>query len=163
MPTHVYIPPRTPPKWYDRIMVHPFDNAIGLLCLLFGGLMVVALASHGGYTPSTSMMRLPPYIGFSTSACLAVGGVLSLTGLHWWGEMVSRGWHVERAGWLFVTAGLAGYGIAVVYHFPSATVTWLVPLLLGSAAFLRFLSLVYIERNTRHTLSVVRQESRGNE
>lgn len=163
MPTHVYLPQRNPARWYDRLLVHPFDNAIGLICALFGALMVLALASSGEYNPSTSMMRLPPHIGFITSSCLAVGGVLSLVGLHWYGETVSRGWHLERSGWLFVTAGLGGYGLAVGYFFPEATVTWLVPGLLSVAAFLRFLSLVYIERNTRHTLTVVRKETRGND
>ena len=161
MPTHVYHPTRNPATWYDRILVHPFDNAIGLLCFLFGALMVAALASNGGYSPSSSMMRLPVYIGFLTSSCLAIGGWLSLLGLHWTGEAVSRGWHIERAGWLFVTGGLAGYGVSVAVHFPESTIAWLVPGVLAAAAFIRFLSLLFIERNTRITLAAVREETRG--
>lgn len=161
MPTHVYIPSRTPPRWFDRIMVHPFDNAVGFLCFAFGALMVAALASGGWYNPSSSMMRLPAHIGFVVSSCLSTGGVLSLVGLHWTGETVSRGWHIERFGWLFVTAGLAGYAIAVAWHFPGSTTSWLVPGVLALAAFLRFLSLIFIERNTRRTLTAVREESRG--
>jgi hypothetical protein len=163
MPTHVYIPIRTPPRWYDRVMVHPFDNAVGLLCVLFGALMAVAFASSGGYNPSSSMMRLPAHIGFVVSACLALGGVLSLVGLHWTGETVSRGWHIERTGWMLVTAGLAGHAIAVAYFFPSATASWLTPGILSAAALLRFLSLFLIERNTRTTLAAVREETRGAE
>lgn len=161
MPTHVYIPPRTPPRWYDRVMVHPFDNAVGMLCFLFGLLMVAALSSGGAYNPSSSMMRLPAHIGFITSSCLMVGGVMALTGLHWIGETVSRGWHIERTGWLAITAGLAGYAIAVAWHFTASTTSWLIPAILALAAFLRFLSLIFIERNTRRTLVEVREESRG--
>lgn len=163
MPTHVYMPTRNPARWYDRLLVHPFDNAIGVLCFLFGALMVAALASGGAYNPSSSMMRLPAHIGFVVSSCLSLGGVLSLVGLHWIGETVSRGWHIERFGWLFVTAGLAGYGIAVAFHFPGATSSWMVPLGLAAASLLRFLSLIFIERNTRTTLAAVREESRGTE
>ncbi|CAN7465809.1 hypothetical protein LJR013_003186 [Pseudarthrobacter oxydans] len=161
MPTHVYIPSRNPPRWYDRLLVHPFDNAIGVLCILFGALMVAALASGGGYNPSSSMMRLPVYIGFIVSSCIALGGILSLVGLHWIGETVSRGWHIERFGWLFVTAGLAGYAIAVAWHFPSSTTSWMIPGVLAAAAMLRFVSLILIERNTRTTLAAVREETRG--
>jgi hypothetical protein len=161
MPTHVYIPPRNPPRWFDRVLVHPFDNAVGVLCLAFGLLMVAAMLSEGSYNPSASMMRLPPQVGFVTSACLVAGGVLSLVGLHWDGETVSRGWHIERAGWLFISGGLAGFGIAVAHFFPHSTTTWLIPLVLSAAAFLRFLSLVFIEKNTRKTLTEVREESRN--
>jgi hypothetical protein len=163
MPTHVYQPIRNPANWFDRLLVHPFENVIGVICFLFGALMVAALTSNGGYNPSSSMMRLPAYIGFLTSSCLAVGGALSLLGLHWIGETVSRGWHIERVGWLFVTGGLAGYGVSVGVHFPSSTIAWLVPSLLAVAAFLRFLSLLLIERNTRSTLAAVREETRGAE
>jgi hypothetical protein len=142
-------------------MVHPFDNAVGLLCLLFGVLMAVALLTRGGYNPSSSLMRLPPLIGFVVSACLTLGGALSLVGLHWTGDTVSRGWHIERAGWLFVTGGLAGFGAAVAWFFPGSTNSWLLPGVLALAAFVRWLSLILLERNTRRTLAVVQKESRG--
>lgn len=163
MPTHVYQPTRNPPRWWDRVMVHPFDNAVGLLCLLFGALMAYALTTGGGYNPSSSMMRLPPLIGFVVSACLTVGGVLSLVGLHWTGDTVSRGWHLERGGWLFVTAGLAGMGGAIAWFFPASTNSWLLPSILALAAFVRWLSLIFLERNTRRTLAVVQGEARGQE
>lgn len=160
MPTHVYLPTRNPPTWYDRLLVHPFDNAVGFLCFAFGALIAAAFLSGGAYVPSSSIEKLPMHIGFVVSSCLATGGVLSLLGLHWTGETVSRGWHIERFGWLFVTAGLAGYGIAVAWHFPGSTASWLIPGVLATAAFLRFLSLIFIERNTRRTLTAVREESR---
>lgn len=160
MPSHVYIPVRNPPRWYDRVMVHPFDNAVGVLCILFGAVMLLALTVED-YHPSSSLLRMPQWIGFAVSASISVGGVLSLLGLHWTGESVSRGWHLERFGWLGVAAGLGGYGVAILFHFPGSTTSWLIPLVLTVAAFLRFLSLVFIERNTRRTLTAVQDEIRG--
>lgn len=160
MPSHVYIPVRNPPRWYDRVMVHPFDNAVGVLCILFGSVMLLALTVED-YHPSSSLLRMPQWIGFAVSASISVGGILSLTGLHWTGETVSRGWHIERFGWLGVAAGLGGYGVAILFHFPGATTSWLIPLVLAFAAFVRFLSLVLIERNTRRTLTAVHEELRG--
>lgn len=162
MPTHVYHPSRTPATWYDRVLVHPFDNAVAILASIFGFSLLAAL-THYGFSPSASMMRLPAWVAVAVAAGCAVGGPLSLIGLHWTGETVSRGWGIERIGWLLVTGGLAGYAIAVGWNFPGSLYSWLVPTILALGAILRFISLVLIERNTRRTLSVVREERRESE
>lgn len=159
MPTHVYHPSRTPASWYDRILVHPFDNGVATLTAIFGLVMLVAL-SRQGFNPSTSMMRLPVPGATAVALGCAAGGPLALIGLHWTGETVSKGWALERFGWLLVTGGLGGYAIAVAWNFPGSLYSWLVPAILAACALLRFISLVLIERNTRRTLSAVREERR---
>lgn len=160
MPTHVYIPRHTRLTWYDRVLVHPMDNAVAVLAAVFGFTMLVALARQG-FNPSASMLRLPHLVAAVVAVCCAAGGVLSLLGLHWRGETVSRGWAIERAGWLCITGGLAAYGISVGWNFPGSLYSWLVPALLALGAFLRFISLILLERNTRQTLTQVREEQRG--
>ena len=162
MPTHVYHPSRTPATWYDRILVHPFDNAVALLGTIFGLVMLMALTRYG-FNPSASMMRLPAWVATAVALGCAAGGPLALIGLHWVGETVSKGWALERVGWLLTAGGLGGYAIAVAWNFPGSLYSWLVPAILALGAILRFISLVLIERNTRRTLSVVREERRESE
>lgn len=162
MPTHVYHPTRTPPTWWDRILVHPFDNVMGALSTIFGVVMLVALTRYG-FNPSPSLMRLPAWLVTAVAIACTLGGPMALVGLHWSGETVSRGWSIERVGWLLVAGGLSGYTLSVAYNFPGSLFSWLVPALIAVGAFLRFISLVLIERNTRLTLSEVRKEQRGQE
>lgn len=160
MPTHVYQPTRAPATWYDRILVHPLENSVAVLSFSFGILILLGLIRYG-FNPSSSMMRMPVPVATAVALSLALGGLLSLLGLHWIGETVSNGWAIERAGWLAVTGGLAGYGIAVGWNFPTSLGSWMVPAILAVGTLLRFVSLILIERNTRRTLHVVREESRG--
>jgi hypothetical protein len=162
MPTHVYHPSRTPANWLDRILVHPFDNGVAVLTTIFGVTMAAALVTYG-FNPSTSMMRLPVWVATAVTFGCVAGGPLALLGLHWTGETVSKGWAIERLGWLLVVGGLGGYAIAVAWNFPGSLYSWLVPAILAACGLLRFVSLVLIERNTRRTLSVVREEQRESE
>lgn len=162
MPTHVYHPLHSPPRWYDRLLVHPWDNIFAVLTTVLGLLMVAALARQG-FVPSASIGKMPGGISLALALCCIVGGPLTLTGLHWTGDTVSRGWALERLGWLSVAGGLGGLSICIAYNYPSSVYTWLLPGAIAVGAVLRFVSLVLIERNTRRTLTVVRGQQEESE
>ena len=152
MPTHVYQPSRNPPRWGDRLMVHPLDSTAAFIALLFGAFVALSLLVPE-FIPSKSMDRMPWPVVVLVSGFLGTGGAVAVTGLNWWGDNVSTGWALERFGWLLVTGGLLTYGISVAWHYTDSVFSWLVPLILGAGSLLRALSILLIERGVRRTLS----------
>lgn len=157
MPTHVYQPHRNPPTWLDRLLVHPMDTIVALIALVFGALVAVSLA-FPGFIPSLSMDRMPTLAVVPVSATLFSGGFLSLVGLNWQGEDVSKGWALERFGWLLAAGGFVTYAISVSWHYPTSAFSWGLPLLLGSGCILRIWSIALIERSMRRTIAKVKGE-----
>lgn len=155
MPSHVYHPLNDPPTWWDRVLVHPLDNAVALLSFLFGITAGSALL-FPQYVPSTSMDNMPSAVVAAVALFLAAGGVLEILGLHWWGDVVSDGWAFERFGWLLSVGGFTTYAVAVAISYPNSTYAWGVPLVLSLGCLLRFWSVVKIERSTRRLIAEVR-------
>lgn len=112
MPTHVYRPLRNPPTWFDRLMVHPLDTTVAAVCLVFAALLLASTLFEG-FVPSRSLEEMPQYIRAALSLAFLGGGVLVLVGLNWMGEVVSKGWALERFGWLLSAGGFVGYSISV--------------------------------------------------
>lgn len=156
MPTHVYKPLRYPPTWWDRLLVHPLDTITAVIALLFA-LLLGAGAVIPGFEPSPSLEELPFYIGASLTLWFAAAGFLILIGLNWQGEEVSRGWALERFGWLLAAGGFLGYSISVGFYSPGSLFAWGIPLALAAGSMLRYRSVVLIERTTRRTLEEVRR------
>lgn len=156
MPTHVYHPTRVPPSLWDRILVHPLDNTASVISVLFGMTAVGALL-FPGFIPSASMDQMPDLLVVTVSVFLVVGGLLELFGLHWWGDVVSQGWALERTGWLLSFGGFVTYAVSVSWHYPHSLYAWGVPLMLGMGCLLRFWSVVKIERSTRRMIAEVRK------
>lgn len=148
MPTHVYHPSRNPPRFIDRLLVHPFDNIIATLSILYGVLLLLA-GFWGGEGPSPSFDQVPDWLAILVGAFATSGGVLALTGLHWSGNDVSRGWAFEKFGWILALAAFTSYVIAVLYVFPGSVLAWATPACLALGMGLRLVSLVLIERNER--------------
>lgn len=90
MPTHVFQPIRNPPRWWDRLLVHPLDTTVAVIAVLFGVLVVLSLVAPD-YVPSKSMDRMPWPVVILVSGFLGTGGVMALTGLNWWCDNVSPG------------------------------------------------------------------------
>lgn len=157
MPTHVYQPTRNPPSWIDRLLVHPMDTTVAILSLLFGLLAAVSLFAPA-FIPSKSMDQMPILVVILVSSFLAAGGVLSVIGLNWSGDDVSTGWALERFGLLLSGGGFIAYAITVSWHYPASIFSWIVPLVLGLGGFLRFASVLMIERHTRRTIAEVNGE-----
>lgn len=156
MPTHVYKPLRYPPTWWDRLMVHPLDTMAAVIALLFA-IFLGASALAPGFKPSPSLEELPFYIGIVLALWFAAAGTLVLIGLNWQGEEVSRGWALERFGWLLSAGSFLGYSLSVGFYRPESLFSWGVPLALAVGSVLRFWSVVLIERSTRRTLEEVRE------
>lgn len=155
MPTHVYKPTRYPPNWWDRLMVHPLDTTVAVVALMFALLLGLG-ACIPDFQPSASVEELSAVGGIILALAFAAAGVLVLVGLNWHGEEVSKGWALERFGWLLVAGGFIGYAISVCVYRPDSLFSWGVPLALSIGALLRFWSIVLIERTTRRTLAEVR-------
>ena len=158
MPTHVFQPSRNPPRWWDRLLVHPLDTTVAVIAVLFGVLMVLSLIAPE-YTPSKSMDRMPWPVAILVSGFLGTGGVMALAGLNWFGDNVSTGWKLEQFGWWLAAGGFATYAISVSWHYPESQFSWGVPLFLGIGATVRAISIVMIERSVRMTLREVEEHT----
>lgn len=158
MPTHVFQPVRNPPRWTDRLFVHPFDMAVAVVAIVFGVLVAMSLIVPD-FIPSKSMDRMPWYLVILVSGFLGTGGVLALVGLNWNGDNVSRGWGVEQFGWWLAAGGFGTYSLSVVWHYPGSAFAWAVPLALGIGAILRAVSVILIERGVRATLKEVEERT----
>lgn len=155
MPTHVFHPTNNPPTLWDRMLVHPLDNAVGAISVLFGLTAGMSLVVSG-FSPSASVDDMPWGVIFALSVFLLAGGIMALVGLHWTGDTVSDGWALERFGWLLSSAGFIVYTIAVYSSFPNSMYSWGVPLMLSLGCALRVWSVVRIERGTRQMIREVR-------
>lgn len=155
MPTHVYQPLRNPPNWRDRLLVHPLDTTVAVVAVFFGVLVALSLFVPE-FIPSKSMDKMPWPVIVLVSGFLGSGGLLALVGLNWWGDTVSRGWALERFGWLLATGGFTTYAISVSWHYPASVFAWGVPLALAAGCLLRFVSIVRIEKSVRQTLAEVK-------
>ncbi|MCC3266673.1 hypothetical protein [Arthrobacter gengyunqii] len=156
MPTHIYQPTRNPPSWWDRLLVHSMDSTVAGVFLIFGALAAISLLAPD-FIPSKSMDQMPLLVVILVSVFLAAGGVLSIIGLNWPGD-VSTGWALERFGLLLSAGGFIAYAISVSWHYPESVFAWVVPLLLGLGGLLRCLSVLMIERHTRRTIAEVKGE-----
>ena len=156
MPTHVYQPTHTPPTWRDRILVHPLDTIVAGGAILLSVLVLISVLVPG-FIPSQSMDRMPLFIVVAVSGFLGTGGLLALIGLNWQGDSVSKGWAIERLGWLLAAGGFATYAITVYWHYPHSVFSWIFPLILAIGATTRCWSVALIERDMRHSIA----ESKG--
>lgn len=155
MPTHVYQPLRNPPTWWDRLMVHPVDATVAALVYFMGLLSAVSVLLPS-FVPSLSMEEMPLILRAVIAAFLILGGLFILIGLNWIGDEVSRGWAIERFGWLLAAGGLFTYGLSVLTTFPGSAFSWGVPLFIAVGSLLRFVSIIKIERNTRQVIAEVK-------
>lgn len=153
MPTHVYHPEHNPPTWRDRLLVHPMDATVAGIAILFAILVGMSLIIPG-LIPSKSMDKMPLVISILVAAFLGAGGLLALIGLNWQGEVISKGWALERLGWLLAAGGFATYAITVSWHYPGSVFSWVVPLALGVGAGLRCWSVALIERGMKESLAI---------
>ncbi|UTM47040.1 hypothetical protein [Glutamicibacter mysorens] len=154
MPTHVFQPSRNPPRWWDRLLVHPLDMTVAVVAVIFG-LLVIASLFIPEFIPSKSMDKMPDPVIILVSGFLGTGGVLSLVGLNWWGDKVSHGWSIEQFGWWLAAGGFATYAISVAWHYPGSAFSWGVPLSLGLGSVIRAVSIIMIEQSVRRTLAEV--------
>lgn len=137
-------------------MVHPLDTTVALVALVFSLLLALSVV-FDDFKPSSSLEDMPTYICAAMALAFAAGGTLVLVGLNWMGEEVSRGWALERFGWLLAAGGFIGYAIAVSWHHPSSVFSWGIPTALALGSLLRFWSIILIERSTRRTIAEVRR------
>lgn len=155
MPTHVYLPLRDRPTWWDRLLVHPMDSTAAVIVCYMGFLSGLSVV-YPGFTPSQAMDAMPVSLRIMSALFMVAGGLLALTGLYWFGDVVSRGWAIERFGWLLAAGALVTYGGCVLTEFPESSFAWGVPLFLAGGSLLRFISILKIERNTRQVLAQVK-------
>ncbi|WP_315913570.1 hypothetical protein [Arthrobacter sp. lap29] len=155
MPTHVYQPLRNPPSWRDRLLVHPMDTTVALVAIVFAVLVALSILVPE-FIPSKSMDKMPWAVVILVSGFLGTGGLLALIGLNWAGDNVSKGWALERLGWLLAAGGFITYALSVSWHYPASVFSWGVPLSLGAGAALRCWSIVLIEKSTRRTIAEVK-------
>lgn len=155
MPDRSFIPTHEPAKWWERVLMHPFENVFALLAGMFSFLAFLASVSHT-VTPSKSMDTLPPVLLLVISCVLAAGSVLTLVGLHWPGEKISVGWNLEKLGWAGSLCGLLCYTIVLYAEFPGSVFSWMIPLMFCVGAVLRIVALILIERATRRAIREIK-------
>lgn len=146
MPQHVYLPTRQPPKWYDRVLVHPMDHAAALIAAVYGVCLSILFPATG-QLPSDSFADLPEWIVFGSGLFLMLGGVLVILGHHWSDEMVSRGWGIEQGGWTFAGGGFVA--LALSFGFTGNFTGIVLAGALGLGSCLRWLSLVLMRGGAR--------------
>lgn len=154
MPNHVYHPVRNPPRWWDRLLVHPLDTTVAVVAVIFGLIVILSLFLPD-FTPSKSMDKMPGPIIVLVSGFLGTGGLLALVGLNWSGDNVSTGWALEQFGWWLAAGGFATFALSVSWHYPGSMFSWGIPLALGVGSVLRAVSIIMIERGVRRTLKEV--------
>ena len=98
-------------------------TTVTLVAVFFGVLVALSLFVPE-FIPSKSMDKMPWPVIVLVSGFLGSGGLLALVGLNWWGDMVSRGWALERFGWLLATGGFTTYAISVSWHYPASVFAW---------------------------------------
>lgn len=155
MPTHVFHPTNTPPTLWDRLLVHPLDNAVATISVLAGLTAGLSLLVPG-FAPSKALGVMPWGIIMGLGVFLLAGGIMAILGLHWLGDTVSDGWALERFGWLLSFAGFIVYTISIYTTSPTSMYGWGLPLVLGLGCALRVWAVVRIERSTRRMLLEVR-------
>ncbi|MGP5071654.1 hypothetical protein ACTXI0_04520 [Arthrobacter rhombi] len=137
------------------MLVHPLDTTVAVVAVFFGVLVALSLFVPE-FIPSKSMDKMPWPVIVLVSGFLGTGGLLALVGLNWWGDSVSRGWALERFGWLLAAGGFTTYAISVSWHYPESLFSWCVPIALAAGCLLRFVSIVRIEKSVRRTLAEVK-------
>lgn len=155
MPAHVYKPLKDPPALWERILVHPLETTVLVAALVVGALVVASLAP-GSFTPSQALKELPLVVVITVSTLLLVGAWLGTVGLFWVGDTVSTGWELERWGWILLCGGFQTYAGSVIILYPHSVFSWGLPAALGLGCFLRFVSVLLLERNTRRMIAQVR-------
>lgn len=149
-----YHPIYTPPRWWERILIHPMENVLAVLALTSGAIIIAGiLIDH--FQPSRSMADMPWLLVLLCGAFTGVGGILALTGLHWRDtSAINTAWGIERTGWILSAGGFFVYAIAVAMSFPNSVFSWLIPTGLGIASSLRAVSLLMIWLMARRKLGV---------
>lgn len=145
MPRHQYVPDPRIPGWLNRLLAHPFENAVAVVALFFGiTLFIVAVSDE--VVPSKALDNL----SFGLSALMGVtaffGAAGTLIGAHWWGENLGKGWIIERSGLAGLSSFYLVYGVSVVYSFPDSWFSWLQPIILGGACAVRVIALTLTKR-----------------
>lgn len=149
-----YHPIYTPPRWWERILIHPVENALAVLAIIFGVVMAASIPIEH-FQPSASIADMPWPIVAICAGFVGLGGVTSVIGLHWHdSQAINRAWGVERTGWILSAGGFFVYAIAVAISYPNSVFSWLVPAGLGIASSLRAISLLVIWLVARRKLGV---------
>lgn len=149
MPNHVYQPKHSPPTWVDRVLVHPMETTVIAASVFFGAVVGLSILVPG-FVPSASMHKMPLLVVALVGASLIAGGVLSIVGLHWHGQL-AKGWAIERFGWLLSFGGFSAFGATVFLFYPNSIFSWGIPLVLGLGCLLRIWSVSRIESTFRLT------------
>ena len=149
MPNHVYQPRHSPPTWVDRVLVHPMETTVIIASVSFGAAVSLSMLVPG-FVPSASMDKMPLLVVILVALSLVAGGVLSLVGLHWSGQL-AKGWAIERFGWLLSFGGFSAFGATVLLFYPTSFFSWGIPLVLGLGCLLRIWSVSRIESTFRLT------------
>lgn len=157
MPKHQYVPDPRLPNWANRLLAHPFENTIAVLSIMFGAALIVA-AFVPELVPSKSMENLEPMSALFLAVINAVGGIVTLIGVHWRSDNIGLGWVIERSGLLVAGAGLGAYGISVIYSYPASWFSWGQPFGLALACGLRVAALTITKRWTRLSKEALRNE-----
>lgn len=149
MPNHVYQPKHSPPTWVDRVLVHPMETTVIAASFSFGTLVSLSILVPG-FVPSASMDKMPLMVVILVGLSLIIGGVLSIVGLHWQGQL-AKGWAIERFGWLLSFGGFGAFAATVFLFYPASMFSWGIPLVLGLGCLLRIWSVSRIESTFRLT------------
>lgn len=157
MPKHQYVPDPRIPGWANRILAHPFENTIAVLSIAFGIALIVD-AFVPGIIPSKSMDELEPMSALLLAIINAVGGVVTLIGVHWRSDNIGLGWVIERSGLLVIGTGLVAHGMVVLYSYPGSWLSWGQPIVLALACGLRVAALTITKRWTRLSKEALRNE-----
>lgn len=152
MPNHVYQPKHSPPTWVDRLLVHPMETTVIAASVFFGSIVALSMFVSE-FVPSASMDKMPFIVVMLVAIFLIAGGVLSLVGLHWAGVEVTKGWAIERFGWLLSFGGFGAFAASVSWHYPNSFFSWGIPFILCLGCLLRIWSIARIERAMRLTLA----------
>jgi hypothetical protein len=157
LPNNIYLPTRTSPRWSDRLLVHPYENIIAAISLVLG-LLLAVVGPLTGATFANGAAFLPDWIDTPAGVVLAAGGYFAFRGLHWTGDVVSKGWNYESTGQFFIFAGflsLCLMGLAVGLSATSVLFTAAIAL----GAILRFTALRKLKNSTRRLVEADEEEN----
>lgn len=145
-----YVPRHKPPKWWERVLTHPMENGIAILCAYSAMKLIIAVILAVTTPGNSGLMDMPPWLLLIVGSVLAFGALCAMLGLHWkLLHDVGRGWAMERLGWSMVIAGFMSYTVIVLTFFPNGIANIPEYMLICAMSSARVIALLLVERRVR--------------
>lgn len=154
MPDHNYRAAHEPPSRADHLFSHPFEHMAGVFNAVIGLILGITPFLTG---PILGLHELHPGVYLALGALMVTGGSSILIGLQWPPETITRGWDIERIGWLLTAGAWATVAVILSLVTPILLFGLIVSGFLVVGAGLRIAALTLTERRVRAGVTELRK------